>query len=435
MSEKAETAGQLASPWRYAIGMLGVTIPGMMYSSYGTFFYNDKMGLSMSLIALGTTLFAVWDAVNDPMFGFLSDRTRTKWGRRRPWILAGAPLFAIAMILFFSPPASLESGTELAVYFTVFLMLTETMSTITTTNYHSLFPELFRDIKSRTSANGIRQALQLVGLIIGVALTPMLADAIGYSVLAVILALLGMGLLVFSITGCKEDPDFSKLRAPGLKESFSAVAANSNFWAFSFANFFYQGTSGLLLASIPFFIKYTLQLPDNNATYMTGTVFIIAIPAVAVWSLTARKIGPIKTWRAALMWLGLSFIPFLFVNSLIQAVIAGTLIGIGIAGVTATLDLVIARIIDEDAQKSGLRREGIYQSTISFVTRFSGLIKSLAFLLLAVWFGFQDSQNPGSNPALANRMMFSVFPFVLMMLSYACSWLLRFTDNPSKEES
>jgi len=432
--EKVEAVERLASPWRYAMGMLGITIPGMMYSSYGTFFYNDKMGLSMSLIALGTTFFSIWDAVNDPMFGFLSDRTRTKWGRRRPWILAGAPLFAIAMILFFSPPVLLKNNINLAVYFTVFLMLTETMSTITETNYHSLFPELFRDINSRTGANGIRQALQLVGLIIGVALTPMLADAIGYSILAVILALLGMGLLVFSVMGCKEDPEFSKLRAPGLKESFRAVAKNTNFWAFSFANFFYQGTSGLLLASIPFFVKYTLQLPDSNATYMTGTVFIIAIPAVAVWSLTARKIGPVKAWRASLIWLGLSFIPFLFVNSLIHSMIAGMFIGIGIAGVTATLDLVIARIIDEDAQNSGLRREGIYQSTISFIKRFSGLIKSLAFLLLAVWFGFQSSQDPGSNPALANRMMFSVFPFVLMVLSFACSWMVHFNDKPVKEE-
>lgn len=425
----------LASPWRYGFGMLGLTIPGMMYSSYGTFFYSDKLGLSMSLIAFGTMLFSIWDAINDPLMGFLSDRTRTRWGRRRPWILTGAPLFVIAMTLFFSPPESLGNGIKLAVYFTVFLMLTETMGTITTTNYHSLFPELFRDIKGRTSANGIRQALQLVGLIIGVALTPMLAEVIGYSLLGTALALLGMGLLVFSILGCKEDPEFGKSAVPRLRESFKAVITNSNFWAVSFANFFYQATSALLLASIPFFVKYTLKLPDSQATFITGTVFIVAIPAVAVWSWLARRMGPVKTWRIALLWLGLSFLPFLFVNSLVQSMIAGMFIGIGIAGVTATLDLVIAHIIDEDAAKSGLRREGVYQSTVSFIIRFSGLIKSLAFLLLALWFGFKSGENPGHNPALANRMMFSAFPLVLMALSCGCSLLVHFKNQAIKENA
>ncbi|SFP69587.1 MFS transporter [Caldicoprobacter faecalis] len=423
---------RLASPWRYALGMLGLTIPNMMYTSYGTFFYNDKIGLSISLIAFGTMLFSIWDAVNDPLMGFLSDRTRTRWGRRRPWLLIGAPLYAIAMTLFFNPPKSLGNGTKLAIYFTVFLMLTETMGTITGTNYHSLFPELFREIKERTVANGIRQALQLVGLIIGVSLTPMLAKSIGYSLTGTLFAFLGMGIFIFSVLGCKEDPEFSKSTVPGLKESFKAVITNSNFWAVSFANFFYQATSALLLAGIPFFVKYTLKLPDSQATFLTGTVFIIAIPAVAVWSWLARKIGSVKTWRIALLWLGLSLLPFLFVNSLMQSIIAGAFIGIGIAGVTATLDLVIARIIDEDAAKSGLRREGIYQSTVSFIIRFSGLMKSLAFILLAIWFGFESGQNPGPNAALANRMMVSAFPLVLMTLSYGCSLIVRFKNQSVK---
>lgn len=185
---------------------------------------------------------------------------------------------------------------------------------------------------------------------------------------------------------------------PGLVESFSAVFKNSNFWTVSFTNFFYQATSGLMLAAIPFFVKYMLKLRDSNATYPAGTVFIIAIPAVIAWTLLARKHGALKIWRAALITLCLSFIPMMFVKTLLRAIIAGSLVGTGIAGVTATLDIISAYIIDEDAQKSGQRREGIYQSTISFVIRFSGLGRILVFLLVSIWFGFASGTNPGNNP-------------------------------------
>ena len=157
--EKNKTCNR---PWRYSLAMFGLSIAGYMYVTYGTFFYTETIGLSMKLIALGNVLYAVWDAFNDPIAGYLSDRTRTRWGRRKPWLLASVPVFVLSSILFFSPPASLGTGVGLAVYFTVFLMLTETGNTISTVNYHSLLPELYRDEKRRNQANALRQAMQPV---------------------------------------------------------------------------------------------------------------------------------------------------------------------------------------------------------------------------------------------------------------------------------
>ena len=185
--EKNKTCNR---PWRYSLAMFGLSIAGYMYVTYGTFFYTETIGLSMKLIALGNVLYAVWDAFNDPIAGYLSDRTRTRWGRRKPWLLVSVPVFVLSSILFFSPPASLGTGVGLAVYFTVFLMLTETGNTISTVNYHSLLPELYRDEKRRNQANALRQAMQLVGMIIGVSLVPMITAAIGYRATALALGLL-----------------------------------------------------------------------------------------------------------------------------------------------------------------------------------------------------------------------------------------------------
>lgn len=128
------------------------------------------------------------------------------------------------------------------------------------------------------------------------------------------------------------------------------------------------------------------------------------------------------------MFLGLSFIPMLFVNTLITAMIAGSFIGIGIAGVTACLDLINALVIDEDSAHSGLRREGIYHSAISFIIRFSGLIRSLVFYLIFLFFGFSSGEAPGSNPAFAVRTMLAIFPSVLMVISFVFSLFVKF-DN------
>ena len=192
----------------------------------------------MKLIALGNVLYAVWDAFNDPIAGYLSDRTRTRWGRRKPRLLVSVPVFVLSSILFFSPPASPGTGVGLAVYFTVFLMLTETGNTISTVNYHSLLPELYRDESAATRANALRQAMQLVGMIIGVSLVPMITAAIGYRATALALGLLSGALILYSILGCRERSEFSQSEQPGLLASLKALATNANFWLVSVSPLF-----------------------------------------------------------------------------------------------------------------------------------------------------------------------------------------------------
>ena len=418
-------------PWRYAITMFGLSIAGYMYQTYGTFFYNN-LGLTLGMIAAGNVFFAVWDAFNDPISGYLSDRTRTKWGRRKPWLMISVPVFLIASVMFFSPPSFLGTGLPLAVYFTILLMLTETGNTIASVNYHSLLPELFRDHGERNRANAIRQALQLVGMIIGVSLVPMIAKALGYQLTALVLGVLSGALIIYSVLGCKEQDDFSSTPQPKLWDSFKAVAANRNFWIVTVSHFFYQATTGLLLAGIPFFVVYALELDSGMATFLSAAVFVSAIPSMFLWYKLINKIGTLKTWRVALLWLGLALVPMYFAHSILFACIAGAFVGIGIAGVTANLDMVNSELIEEDAAKHGVRREATYFSGISFVTRLSGLVRSGVLLLLTVLFGFQSAELPGDMPGMASRFMMVVFPAALMALSFLASLLVRFRAAEKK---
>ena len=417
-------------PGRYALTMFGLSIIGYMYSTYGTKFYSD-LGMSMLAIGAGNVFFSIWDAFNDPMAGFLSDRTRTKWGRRKPWLLISVPLLVISMILFFSPPKSLGTGFQMTVYFTFFLMLTETVNTIANVNYHSLLPELFRKEKERNAANAIRQALQLVGMILGVAAVPMIAGAIGYQLTAIILGLIGGALIVYSILGCKERADFSTTEQPKLLSSLKAVAGNPQFWIVSTAHFLYDATTGLLLAGIPFFVTYSLGLPDAMATPLMACVFVVAIPAMLIWYKLINKWGTVKVWRIALIWLCLSLIPMFFANSIVFACIVGAFIGVGIAGVTANLDMVNSLLIEADAKKYGLRREATYFAGMSFVRRLSGLIRAGVFFLMATLFGFISKDEPGLRAGEAARFLMVVIPVILVALSAAVSFAAKLT-NPEK---
>lgn len=418
-------------PWRYALAMFGLSIIGYMYSTYAPKFYSD-LGMSMAAIGAGNVFFSIWDAFNDPIAGFLSDRTRSKWGRRKPWLIISVPLFVLSMILFFSPPASLGTGVKMTVYFTVFLMLTETANTISGVNYHSLLPELFREEKARNSANAIRQALQLVGMILGVSAVPMVAGAIGYQTTAIILGLVGGAMILYSILGCKEREDFSASEQPKLIPSLLAVASNKKFWIVAIAHFLYDATTSLLLVGIPFFVTYTLNLSDSMVTPLTACVFVVAIPAMFLWYKLINKWGTVKIWRISLVWLLLSLIPMYFANNIIFACIVGAFIGIGIAGVTANLDMVNSLLIEEDAEKYGLRREATYFAGMSFVRRLSGLIRAGVFFLMFAVFGFVSGDEPGLRAAEASRFLTVVIPIILIALSAAVSMLAKL-KAPVKE--
>lgn len=422
---------RLASPWRYGLGMLAMTIPGQMYLAYYTFYYTEKLNLGIELISVGLLFFTVFDAFNDPFMGWLSDRTRTKWGRRKPWLIGNAPFFALFVVLVFAVPKGIAAagGTLLLVYFTVMLILTETSGTINTTNYHALFPELFKTAKERGSANSFRQSLQVVGMIIGVSLTPLFVQSLGYVPLAIIYGIAGMALLVFAITGCREDPSFVESERPQYLRSLLAVAKNRNFWLVAISNSCFQAVTGITLAAIPFFVKYVLQLPGGNAAYVSAAVFVTAIPSMFVWSKLLGKTGVVRGWQTAMLCLAASFLPFCFVPNLALTIVFAALVGFGFAGVISTVDIVIAKIIDQDAERFGLRREATLQSCIGFITRASGLLRSVVFALIFMLFGFSNAENPGENPATACRFMIGAFPLAIMLLGAIVSRFVSFKEE------
>ncbi len=425
MEEKSSIATKVTSSFRYAIGMFGTSIPINMFKTYAAVFYVDGLGLNTKYYSLILFIYTFIDAIDNPVYGFLSDRTRTRWGRRRPWLVIGTPLLVLFFILFYNPPAF---GSENAIFVYVLLMyiMTGTLDSLVNANYGALFPELFKDDAVRAKTNAMRQAFQLVAMVISIALTPMVTEQIGYANTSIVYGILALAVILYCTFGCHESPQAIETEKPKFLSTLKVLLTNRKFWIFGLANAFYSAAMSLVMQAVPFFVKYSLHLDSGDTTFLLGAVLLIAIASVAVWAFFVRRYRLLPIWRTALITLTVAFVPMYFVTSLGTAIVGSALIGFGMAGVITTMDLIAARIMDEDTRKYGLRREGIYSSMLGFMNRLNGLFVSLAFLLVNTVYGFESGDVPGSNPGGASRFLLVLFPIAAMIASALFALAMRF---------
>ena len=147
MRKESRLVSRPTKPINYAIGMFGTSIPINMFKTYAFIFYVDKLSaITTEKFALILAIYTIVDAIDNPIYGFLSDSTRSPWGRRRPWLVIGAPLLALSFIMFFNVPAGLAEGSVFW-YALVMYILTGTLDSLINANYGALFPELFLNRK------------------------------------------------------------------------------------------------------------------------------------------------------------------------------------------------------------------------------------------------------------------------------------------------
>ena len=420
-------------PFNYAIGMFGTSIPINMLKTFAFTFYVLQRGVTTTHWAMMMLIYTFIDAIDNPVYGFLSDRTRSRWGRRRPWLTIGTPLLILSLIAFYNMPAFL-AGNSVFAYCMLFYILTGTLDSVLNANYAALFPELFPNDTSRAKANALRQAFMLLGMIISIALTPMVTKMLGYGLTSIIYGLLGGATILYMTFTCRERDPESEEAKPGLWKALKDLLTNWKFWIAGFVGAFYSAAMTLVLASVPFYVEYGLGLSSGQSTFLLAAVMLIAIGGVAVWAWLVKKFTVMPVWRAALIVLAVTFIPLYFANSLVTAIIFSAIVGFGFAGVITTMDLIGARIMDEDTQKHHLRREGIIANALGFMGRLSGLFTSAAYLLVSKIYLFESGDNPGPHPDAAARFLMTIVPPVLMVISFAFSWFINF-KKPAESQA
>jgi len=418
--------------FRYAMGTLGGSLPYNMFTTFMAFYYVDLLGLDIRIYSIALLFYSIFDAIDSPIYGFLSDRTRTRFGRRKPWLMVASVVFGLSFIAFFSPPPFLENNGFIA-YFFIMMILVETSMSAIQVNYNSLLPDLFRSKKERANANSMRMGWMLIATIIGVALAPVITDAIGYPNTALVFGCISICVWMFVTLGVHENKDYLETENPKLIRSIKEIIANKKFWLISGVTCFYNAAQALMLAGIPFFVKYTLDLDSGSTTIMLGIVLVAAILSLIGWAAAIKRFSLVIVWRVALIILTIAFIPLFFAETMTLSIIGGFFIGIGTGGVMSTNDIVIAGLLDEDKAKYGQRREGIYQSIVGLAARLNGLFRSGAFFLVFILFGFESGDSPGPDPGSASRFLLVLVPVALMILGIAASMFLSVAKREDSE--
>ena len=425
------TLTKKTSPGRYGFAMFGTSIPINMFKSFAAIYYVDTLGLDMQKYALIPLIYAFVDAIDNPVYGFLSDNTRTKWGRRRPWLLIGTPLLVLFFILFYNVPGFVQSDKGmLFIYMLLMYILTGTLDSLVNANYGSLFIELFKKDEDRAKTNGIRQICQLFAMAISIALTPMITEKIGYQLTAVIYGVLALAVMMYCFWGCREtDINYEEMEKPKLIPSIVALITNPRFWIYGLAGAFYSAAFSLISQALPFYVKYTLGLGGSTTTIMLGIVLGVAVIGILIWSRLSKKIPIMTVWRIGFIIMAVSFIPLFFVKTLPFAIAIAAVIGIGVAACLTTMDCIGAKIVDDDYRKHAVKREGIINSLMGVMNRLNGLYISLAFFVTSYLFGFENGDNPGENPALAAKVLLCVFPAAAMIIASVVTFLLKFPED------
>ena len=399
-------------------------------------FYFAVIQLNIALITIGFIIWAVWNSFNDPMLGYLSDRTHTRFGRRMPYIMIAIVPLGIVLFLLFTPPLPIGSANQIGnfIYFLIIIIVFELFYTMYSLNATSLFPETFISKDERTKANNVRQVFLILGLFIAFILPgffitdysdPSTTTLGEYRIFGIVLAIIvicvGGIFIKFTPREKAEFKDDYK-RAPGFFDSIKLCIKSKSFrWYIpaEIANWFVYG---ILPTLVPLYAKAVLGMEDAFMTslLLACTFLSSAIFITILWKPVVRKIGNRKAWMISMtLWI-FTLLPLMFLgpNMVIVAMIVFFFIGLGLSGSFYIIDLIISDIVDEDEVVTGTRREAGYYGVNAFFLRLAIIVVFISIgpvFIIADWEVF--TLPVSSEVEMGLRTLMFVYPAVALVIA------------------
>lgn len=413
----------------YAASAFPANLLLQTFSAFVVYFYVDHLGVPAGWVAGAMIAHGILNAVLNPLVGAASDRRRTRWGRRVPWIGLGVVPLVVAFALVWMPPALGPTG--LVVWFLLVVAVYDVAYVVVVLNVSALFPEIFRTTAERARGNAPRQIFGLVGMILGTAGAPLLYGTLGWTWMALLLAVVSLAFFAWSLVGMVERPvDEEAVRdreaAVGLRDQLRYTFANRAFVTYVLGSLLLQSTTAIVLAAIPFYVRYVVGGAEADATFLLAPIFVAAIPSIVGWSWVVRRVGP----RSAMLWVvavyGLATCLYLLPSTVLGAAAAGLAVGVGVAGLMQVLEVALAQVIDDDERRTGLRREGMYFGANGFVVRGSVIVQAVLVAGVLGASGYVEGAGDVAQPESVStgvRLLLGGVPVLVAVLAFVCFWL------------
>lgn len=423
--------------WLFSTGDLSVSMPLAILMFFQLYFLTDVAHLRPDLAGWAVGIGRIWDAINDPLIGLLTDRVRTRWGRRRVFLLFGAVPLGLSFILMWIVPPFGPLG--LTIYYALTFILFDTLFTLIHVAYNALTPEMTPDYDERSSLNGYRMVLSITGTLGAIILATVLGwtitDArVRFAIVAVSLGVATMvpPLIVFRVA--HERPAETLPPPLPLKQAARETLSNRPFWMVMGLYLLSWTTASILAANLVYFANYHLRVPEQ-ANYFVLVAEAAAIAFIPLWVWVARRLDKRRafilgtaTWIVVLLALS-----FLRSDQVGAAYLLAVLSGSGIATAYVIPWAMVPDIMELDELNTGQRREGSYYAFASFFQKLATGAAIWAMGQALHWANYitptADVPVPVQPPQAVQviRLFMGPIPAVLLVLSIAFAWFYPIT--------
>ncbi|MFH2038169.1 MAG: MFS transporter [Chloroflexota bacterium] len=385
-------------------------------------FLTDEVRLSAALAGSALLIGKIWDAIIDPFIGYISDHTRSRWGRRRPYILFFAIPFGLAFVLMFSNPGLAD---QIGKFY--WAMLTYvffcTVYSFTNIPYNAILPEISKDYNERTSISGYKQAFAVIGTILGAgAAIPLMAmfatRTAGYTGMAAVFGTLASLSLLATFFSVREPKLMEQPRGESIPKSLKDVFTNKPYLLLLTAWFTNSTAVAIMEGMLVYYYKYIFQA-EASVTLAMITLLVVTIATIPFWVWFARKVSKKVAYIIGMTLTLLAVVSFAFTADKLGQ--TGALVFMVLAGIGFSSHFVLPWSMAPDTiefgyARTGVRREGVYYSVWTFMIALGGAFAGFLIGQCLTYFGYIPDVIQSATSIQGIRFLIGPLPAVLILL-------------------
>lgn len=428
----------------YGFGDLASQFVWTFVGSYLSVFYTDVVGIAPAVVSVIMLIARIWDAVNDPMMGAIAERTRSRFGRFRPYLAFGSPILAVLAVLTFTNPFG-GNTTAGVLYAGVTYIVAGMVYTLTNIPYGALAGVMSEDADQRNKLNTSRNIGMNAGMVIVNALSAGLllrfstpgaevATMSGYTTTAIIYGIISVPLFLIVFFTSRENvlPE-GKPQAFSFKDTVSNLVRNKYLMVVTLVMTLQMTAFMGRIAVTAYYVIYCLGSFTMIATIMTipsvlGIVGSIPVPALA------KKFGKRNVLMASMVGgaIGLLIIYFAPFDNMTMVLVGSCIFGIFNVGMPMTLSMV-ADSVDYMEMKTGVRTDGTAYATYGLATKVGNAVGAAAGLMIMTAFGFVPNAAQTPEALRGINIVVNLLPAILYILSVLACLLWDMTDKDAND--
>jgi len=385
-------------------------------------FLTDEVRLSAALAGTALLVGKIWDAAIDPFIGYFSDHTRSRWGRRRPYILFFAIPFGVAFVLMFrNPGIAVQTGKFWWAMLTYIFFCT--VYSFTNIPYNAILPEISKDYNERTNISGYKQAFAVIGTILGAgAALPIMAifanRTAGYIGMSAIFGLLAVLSLLATFFSVREPRVVEQPKGESILKSLKDVFTNKPYLLLLSAWFTNSTAVAIMEAMLIYYYKYIFRA-EGAVTMAMIILLVVTIATIPFWVWFARKVSKKTAYGIGMTLTLLAVVLFAFTADRLGQ--TGALVYMVLAGFGFSSHYVLPWSMAPDTieygyARSGVRREGVYYSAWTFVIALGGAFAGFLVGQSLGLFGYVPDATQSAASILGIRLLIGPLPAVLILL-------------------